>query len=623
MKVFKVLSILIISFGILISCSNEASSNLSFSNSSVTDISHVRLLDGPFRDAQQRDLAYLKSINSDRLLAMFRSTSGLEPKAESYKGWEERELRGHFAGHYLSACSMMWAATGDSVMKDRVSYITKELKLCQDANHDGYISAFPREFIDRVEALKQVWAPYYTIHKILAGLVDAYTWCSDTTALEIAYGMADWIQTRCLKLTESQMQDMLDHTEQGGMNEVLYQLYAISGRQSFKDLAERFYQKSYFVPLADYRDTLKGQHVNSFIPNVLGLARGYELTGDLKYRRIAEFFWKTVTETRSFVTGGTSNGEVWGSDNYHIHSELGASSHESCCTYNMLKLTRHLWQWKHDQTYSDYFERALWNGILPTQHPVSGMSMYYVPMAPGYYKTFGTPDKSFWCCTGTGIENFAKIGECIFSVDKDQIFVDQYISSELKIDSMGFSLRLDTRFPARESVEVVIGADRPMIFGINLRIPEWVVKEPSIQLNGKLLDYSAGPSGYFRINRKWKNGDRIKLVLPMSLRLEPMPDAPDTCAVLYGPIVLAGKLGNSGLDDTKIYGHYGPYEDKPINVPNLISNGSPEKWICRLAIDNLEFKAPASTGDSVVLVPFYQLFDQRYTVYWKNDQIIR
>lgn len=619
MKIVNLAGFSLAIFLVSAACNENKNKRFSFGNIDLDEISHVRLLDGPFKDAQQRDLVYLKSLKPDRLLSMFRLTSGLPPKAESYKGWEELEVRGHFTGHYLSACSMMWAATGDTVMKQRVHYITGELQLCQQANGDGYISAFPREFIDRAETAKPVWAPYYTIHKILAGLIDSYALCADSTALDVACGMADWIYSRCMGLSESQMQNMLDHTEQGGMNEALYQLFKLTGKQSYKDLADRFYQKSYFVPLADYRDTLKGQHVNSFIPNVIGLARGYELTGDLQHRRIAEFFWKTVTETRSFVTGGTSNGEFWRSDNWHIHSELGPGTHESCCTYNMLKLTRHLWKWNHDPAYSDYYERALWNGILPTQHPVTGMSMYYIAMAPGFYKTFGTPENSFWCCTGTGVENFAQVGECIYSVENDQIFVDQYISSELKLDSLGFSMKLETRFPENQLAEIVMELAQPAVFGLNLRIPGWVSSKPEIRLNGKALDYISSASSYFSIHRKWKSGDRVSVMLPMSLRLEFMPDAPDTCAVLFGPVVLAGLLGNSGLNDKKMFGPSGPYEDKPVSVPNLAAKGLPEKWIRRMEPGKLDFKAPVTVGDSVELVPFYRLFDQRYTVYWRKD----
>lgn len=620
MENFRLTIICAVFLAAMTGCSEKSVNEFSFGNPNITGINHVRLLAGPFDDAQKRDLQYLKSLNPDRLLATFRLTAGLEPKAEGYKGWEERELRGHFTGHYLSACSMMWAATGDTAMLTRVRYITRELKLCQDANNDGYLSAFPREFIDRVETIKQVWAPYYTIHKILAGLIDSYTWCADSTALEVACKMSDWINKRCSQLSDMQMQDMLDHTEQGGMNDALYQLFAITGNQDYFDLASKFYQKSYFKPLAGYKDSLKGQHVNSFIPNVIGLARGYEITGNESYRRIVEFFWNTVTGTRSFVTGGTSNGEIWGSDNFHIHSELGPSSHESCCAYNMLKLTRYLWQWNHDPNFSDFYERALWNGILPTQHPVTGMSMYYVPMAPGFYKTFGTPENSFWCCTGTGIENFAKAGESIYSVDKDQLFIDQYISSKLELDSLGFSIELVTGFPENEKVEILIRSERPLSFSLNLRIPRWVASDPKISLNDRLLDYSGNPSSYFKIRRIWRNGDKISLILPMSVNLECMPDSPDTCAVLYGPVVLAGLLGDSGLDEKKTYGHYGPYEDKPVQIPNLLANGLPVAWVHRTNVNNLIFKAPVQGADSVQMVPFYKLFDQRYTIYWRKEK---
>ncbi len=606
---------------ICLGCSQNKTHVISFGDQKATAINHVKLLNGPFKDAQIRDLQYLKNLNPDRLLANFRLTAGLVPKSESYKGWEERELRGHFTGHYLSACSMMWAATGDTTMLARVRYVTKELKLCQDANGDGYISAFPREFIDRVENANKVWAPYYTIHKILAGLTDAFVWCGDSVALNIACKMGDWIDSRCSHLTEVQMQNMLDHTEQGGMNEVLYNLFSLTGNRVYSDLAKRFYQNSYFNPLVNHKDSLKGQHVNSFIPNVIGVARGYELTGNPKLRTIAEFFWKTVIDSRCFVTGGTSNGEIWGSDSWHIHSELGPSSHESCCTYNLLKLTRHLWQWNHDAAFSDYYEIALWNGILPTQHPISGMTMYYVPMAPGYYKTFSTPESSFWCCTGTGIENFAKSGECIYSVDKDELYIDQYISSELHIDSLGFSLKMVSGLLENENIEVAIGLLKPLEFSLNFRIPAWVAADAQIKVNGKSVDFSASPSSYFKIRRRWSNGDKISVILPMTLHLNCMPDSPDTCAVMYGPIVLAGLLGNTGLSEKFIYGHYGPYESKPVKVPDLVSKGLIQSWILRPSKEKLLFKAPVNAGDSIVLVPFYQLFDQRYSIYWRIDNL--
>lgn len=592
--------------------------HLIFNQDQVIPVSlnDVVLLSGPFLDARNRDMAYLKSLDPDRLVASFRQTAGLPSKADNYKGWESSELRGHFTGHYLSASSMMFAATGDTALKDNVEYLVKELRICQEKNGGGYISAFPIEFIDRVEAGKPVWAPYYTIHKILAGLVDSYTLCGDTLALQIACDLADWIKKRCDSLTREQMQFMLEKTEQGGMNEVLYRLWALTSKVKYKELAEKFYEDAYFIPLSKFRDQLKGQHVNSFIPNVIGLALGYELTGDPKMKQITEFFWKTVTESRSFVTGGTSNGEIWGSDNYHMHSELGPSSHETCCTYNMLKLTRYLWLRNQDPAFSDFYERALWNGILPTQHPVTGMTMYYVPMAPGYYKTFGTPENSFWCCTGTGIENFAKTGGCIYFVGRNKVYVDQYIASEMTVDSAGFGLNMTTGFPESESIQLEFTIERPSEFELYLRIPGWIADNPEISLNGKKLECSAGPSSYFILDRKWRTGDVVRMRLPMDLYFECLPDSPDTCAILYGPVVLAGKLGNSDLTDKKQYGHYGPYNDQPVAVPDLKRNGSPEKTILKAGNEKLLFKTVCFNGDSVEMIPFYRLFDERYTIYW-------
>jgi DUF1680 family protein len=579
------------------------------------EISNVRLLGGPFYEAQQRDLEYLKKIVPDRLLASFRSTAGLIPKAEQYKGWEERELRGHFTGHYLSACSMMYAASGDQDMRSRVEYIVKELAECQAANQDGYLSAFPQEFIDRVEAVKPVWAPYYTIHKILAGLLDSYRYCQDTLALTVASNMADWIYKRCEKIPRAKMQEILNKTEQGGMNDVAYQLLDITGIPDYLGLASFFYQDSYFKPLSDFRDSLKGQHVNSFIPNVIGLAKGYDLTRNPEYRQICEYFWKTVTETRSFVTGGTSNGEIWGSDNYHIHSECGPSSHESCCTYNMLKLTMALWHWNQDPDYSDYYERALWNGILPTQDTLTGMSMYYVPMQSGYFKTFGTPENSFWCCTGTGVENFARAGESIYAVGNGKLFVDQYIASVLTLDSLGLKLVMSTDYPSDPRIKIDITLDKPKKFAIALRIPGWMEEPARIRLNHKSIPLVSGPGSYLYLERTWRKGDQIELELPMSIHIECMPDAIDTCAVMYGPVVLAARLGRTDINPEIEYGRYGPYDSKPVTVPNLDLRNGTGVIVRKGNPAELVFNAPALGNGMIEMVPFYNLFSERYAIY--------
>ena len=397
-------------------------------------LEQVRLLDGPFREAMQRDGRYLLSLDTDRLLHTFRLNAGLPSSAEPLGGWEAPncEVRGHFVGHYLSGCALMYAATGEEAYRQRALQVVAALAECQQAiGNTGYLSAFPESFFDRVETLQRVWAPYYTLHKILAGLLEVYVHCGDARALEIAEGMARWCQSRCDKLSDEQMQQMLNRTEQGGMNEVLANLYALTGKPQYMDLSRRFVQRSYNDPLAAGRDELRGQHVNSFIPNIIGTARQYELTGNAEDRQVAHFFWHQVTEHRCYCTGGTSNEEHWRTEPDQLAGELGNHTQETCCTYNLLKLTRHLFAWEPRSVYADYYERALWNSILSTQDPQTGMMMYFVTLGPGRWKYFNRPTDSFWCCTGTGVENHAQYGDSIYFHDRDGLYVNQFIASEL------------------------------------------------------------------------------------------------------------------------------------------------------------------------------------------------
>jgi len=581
----------------------------------------IRLLEGPFKQAMERDLKYMLSLEPDRLLHAFRLTAGLSSSAEPYGGWEKPdvELRGHSIGHYLSACAFMYAATGDPKIRANADYIVAELAKCQAAlGPSGYLSAFPEEFFDRVFSVRRVWAPFYTLHKILAGLIDWHEYGASVQALDIAENVACWVKSRTDKSDEHHMEIVLNHTEQGGMNEVLTNLYVMTGKPEYLALARRFDEKHYTVPLSQHRDQLKGEHVNSFIPNVIGSAQEYEMTGDPGLRAIAEYFWKQVTGTRSYTTGGTSNGEGWQADPYIISTELGKDSHESCCTYNMLKLTRHLFSWEPKAEYADYYERALFNGILPTQDPETAMMMYYVPMMPGMFKTFMTPFDSFWCCTGTGMENHAKYGDSIYFHDQDGIFVNLFIASELSWQEKGFGLRQETKFPEEGRTTLIVTAAKPGEIALRIRIPWWVGKGGSLKVNGRKVEAFAAPSSYLILKRAWSKGDRIEIVLPMGLRLEWTPDNLNVASILYGPIVLAGELGPVNLPEDKVFGPYGP-EGDPVAVPKLaFKNADPSTWLRPVAGKSLTFRTEGvGVPADVTLVPFYKLFGQRYTVYWE------
>ena len=578
----------------------------------------VTLLDGPFRDAMERTHSYLFELEPDRLLHHFRLNAGLDTIAPAYAGWEERELRGHTTGHYLSACAMMYLATGDSLLLERVNYIVNALAECQSKNGNGYLSAFPEEFIDRAERMEEVWAPYYTLHKIMAGLYDSYHLLGNSQALEVLKAKADWLYSRSSRLEKPQMQAVLDRTEQGGMNEVLYNLYSATDDSKYLELGGMFTQDSYFSPIRWYRDSLKGQHSNSFIPNVVGLMRHYEVTGSVESYRMAEWFWNQVTTARSYVTGGTSNGEHWNSEPFHMHTELGPTSHETCCTYNMLKLTKHLFRANPTAGYMDYYEKALWNGILPTQHPDSRMTMYYVPMEAGYYKTFSTPENSFWCCTGSGMENFARTGESIYMTGNNRLYINQFIASSLTIPEADFTISQETNFPDGASTSLMIETRSPASFVLAVRVPSWTGEDYSVTINGKEVTTLASPGSYLEIDRTWENGDLVTLTLPMKLHLESLPADHRNMALMYGPVVMAAELSDTSLTQDKVYGRYGPYMDVAQAVIPTVRISDRENPSTDFASSgNNIFTAASGSGDSLTFIPFYRLFDKRYMIYFK------
>jgi len=585
----------------------------------------VRVTHGPFRDAMEVNRAYLLRLDPDRLLHMFRVTAGLPSTAEPLGGWEapDNELRGHFTGHYLSACALMAQSTGDDRLRTRGVTMVRALGQCQHALGSGYLSAFPETFFDRLRAGEPVWAPFYTLHKIMAGLLDTYTLSGDPLALEVVQGMARWTAGWVQPLGDEQMARILER-EYGGMNEVLYNLSAVTNNPSYERLAHRFDHERIFAPLAMGRDELKGLHVNTTIPKIIGAARRYELTGEERYRNIAQYFWTEVTSRRAYCTGGTSNGESWNAAPGIISTELSAYTEECCPTYNMLKLTRKVFSWTADPRAADYYERALFNGILGTEHPADGEKLYYVPLASGYWKLFGTPGYSFWCCTGTGAESFSKFGDSIYFHDHDGIYVNLYIPSEVTWKEKGVRLTQDTHFPAANTTRFTVHAPRATRMALRLRIPYWIAGDGTVSLNGRRLDGFATPSSYFVLDRTWRDGDTVELALPMAVRTEPTPDDPSVQALMYGPLVLAGRLGTEGLTSANL--RAGPTKPRTvpeyphhsaIPAPALAANGAePGKWIVLTDRNRLAFHTVGQEYD-LELVPFSDIMDERYAVYWK------
>ncbi len=583
-------------------------------------LEQVRLGPGPFRDARDRNSRYLLSLPQDRLLHTFRVNAGLPSSAEPLGGWEKPdcELRGHFTGgHYLSACALTYAATGDVAFQTQANAIVAELAKCQKALGNGYLSAFPEELFDRLRNGVKVWAPFYTLHKIIAGHLDVYLHCRNPQALATAEGMAAWVRNWTKGLSDAHMERILT-IEHGGMNAVLYDLADVTGKEEYREVAHRFDQKAFFDPLAARRDELTGLHANTQFPKVIGAARRYELTGEQRYRDIAEYFWREVTEERAYCTGGTSDGERWEKPPGVLSTALSSSSAECCCAYNMLKLTGHIFAWTADPRAADYYERTLLNHRLGTQNPKDGTLMYYYPLASGYWKFYGSPLSAFWCCTGTGVEEFAKAGDSIYFHDDDGLFVNLFIASEVRWPEKGLRLRQETAFPDEETTRLTIEAERPVPMAVRLRVPWWATRGGSVKLNGTALQAFAGPSSYLTLTRTWKTGDRVELTLPMSLSPAPTPDDPTVQAAMYGPLVLAGKLGAQGVTRSMTYGEYDcELKGDPVLVPDIkAASKSPESWIEPVPGERLTFRTKGQEK-TLSLVPLNRLFGERYAVYWK------
>ena len=466
-------------------------------------------------------------------------------------------------------------------------------------------------------ASKKVWAPFYTYHKIMAGHLDMYLHCGNQEALETAERMAAWAGGFINPLSDEHLA-RVQLVEHGGMNEVLFNLYALTGREEYLALGRRFDHKKIFDPLAEGRDELAGNHANTNIPKVIGAARGYQLTGDKRYRDIAEFFWKAVTTQHAYCTGGTSNDEHWQAPG-KISSELGPTAEECCCSYNMMKLTRHLYGLTGDPGKLDYYERLLYNARLGSQDP-DGMVQYFISMAPGLYRTFGTPYDSFLCCTGTGVEEFAKTNDTIYFRDREGLYVNLFIASELNWPERGLRLVQDTAFPEENRTTLTVSMSAPGKLRLRVRSPYWAGSGAAFRVNGEPERVAAAPSSYAELERVWKTGDRVEVSLPMNLHVSAAPDDPSVQALMFGPMVLAGRLGSEGLTNAKIYGPQGPEElkegERPAPPPRVKGAGDPASWASAVPGRRQEFRVTVE-GKEVTLVPFHKIFKERYTAYWK------
>jgi DUF1680 family protein len=567
-------------------------------------LTQVRLLDGLEKREMEADRRYLHALPVDDMLWCFRQNVGLPTPGKPLGGWESpsSEIRGTFVGHYLTACTLMAQSTGDTQLKDKANLMVDEIAKCQQAVGPNFIGAIPSTYLDRVETGKQIWAPYYVVEKLMTGLLDVYKVFGNKKALEVATRMDAYIRGRAAKLSDRQL-DATMTTEFGGMAQMEYNLYDITHNPANLSYAHRWDQAAILGPLALGEDALSGIHANTNLPKVLGAARRYEEVNDPVYRRVVEYFWDRVVNHRTYATGGNNKAEFWGDPDDLAHNLVG-NNQESCTTYNMLKIARTLIRWTADPKYADFYERAYFNGILPTQRPDTGMMIYYLPLAGGDTKAWGTFHDSFWCCYCTGIESFAKLNDSIYFHDKDGLFVNLYVPSELTWSEKGLRLTQQTKFPEEEGSTFTIHVKHPNDLALNFHVPYWCSRF-RVSVNGQAIPLDAKPSSYAAIRRTWHDGDIVKLTMPMSLRTQPMPDDSALKAVMYGPVVLAGVMDPK----TPIA------EDLNTGYLNLNPNEDPTKWLTPVAGKPLQFRTVGQKAN-LPFIPLYDVIDDRFGVYW-------
>jgi len=594
-------------------------------------ISSVRLGNSQFQKNQQADIHYLLGLDADRLLAPYLKGAGLTPKAENYSNWENTGLDGHIGGHYLSALSYMLAATGNKEIEARLDYFLSELRRAQEASGNGYLSGVPdpKKIWGEIAegnirpnsfGLNDRWVPLYNIHKIYAGLRDAYLIAGRQEAKGMLIKLADWMIQEVSSLSDEQIQQMLI-SEQGGLNETFADVYDITKDKKYLRLAHQFSDKRMLEPLLKGEDNLTGKHANTQIPKVIGYKRIADLEGLQDWDRAAKFFWDVVITQRSVSIGGNSMREHFNPTNDFSGLLASEQGPESCNTFNMLRLTKMLYQTSADKNYIDYYERALYNHILSIMNPVQGGFVYFTPMRSGHYRVYSQPQTSMWCCVGTGIENPARYGEMIYAHEGDDLLVNLFIPSTLTWGDLTVSQ--ENRFPQEPSTDLTLSLKKARKFSVKIRLPWWC-EGMKVSVNGTPAEAPVA-GGYAVVTRKWNDGDRLHVETPMHLTAMTTPDGKPQYSFLYGPIVLATKTGTDRQDgmyaDDSRGGHIANGPKVPADqMPAII--GSPDDVLKHLtAVDGrpLTFRLSGVTlpqYEGMTLEPFYKLYECRYQIYF-------
>ncbi len=621
-------------------------------------LNKVRLTGGPLKRAQDVTAKYLLQLEPDRMLAGYRIRAGLEPKAEGYGGWDavdSRQLTGHIAGHYLSAVSLMYAATGNEEFKSRADYIVTQFKDVQEARGDGYLGAIAdregidgRELFERLSRgeikssgfdLNGLWSPWYTLHKTFAGLRDAYRFADNESALEVEIKFAEWAERILEPLDAGQIQSMLN-TEFGGMNEIMVDLYADTGDKRWLDLSYKFEHRSFVEPLKRHQDILEGKHGNTQVPKLIGSADRYAYTGIAGDIMAASFFWDQVVQHHSYATGGHGQDEYFGEPN-KLSDRVDGRTAETCNVYNMLKLTRRLFSIRPDAHYADFHEQALFNHILASIDPEDGRTCYMVPVGRGVQHEYQGMFRSFTCCVGSGMESHALHGDGIFYESGDKLWVNLYAPSTAEWTEAGVSIKVETDFPEGESAILKLTLLSPKEFILAVRRPYWAGDGFSVRVNGEAVGDDViepfrdvpesgrpvpGRSGmeasgtYVELKRVWKTGDTVELMLPKRLRLEPTPDNPRVAAILWGPLVLAADLGPE-----RMRGQERGASFDPPTVPVFVAAEQPvAQWVNPVSGDPGHYRVTGVGRDSrgadvevnAEVMPFYRLHRHAYAIYF-------
>ncbi len=575
---------------------------------------NVTLLDSYEQNAFNKEVEYLKSLDADRLMRGFGDISGRKINAEKYGGWETSAIQGHTLGHYLTAVSQAYATSGDKELKEIITYMISVLNDCQLQN--GYLHAIPEGHFDQIEQgnTSGTWVPWYSMHKILAGLVDVYTYTSNSQALEIASKLGDWVYSHTSKWTEETQKTVLN-VEYGGMNDCLYNLYKYTNIENHLSAAHSFDEMTLFDPIYKGEDILNGKHANTTIPKIIGALNRYTVTNEKYYLQVAANFWEMVVENHTYITGGNSEWEHFGEPKV-LDAERTNCNCETCNTYNMLKLTRELFKITGDKKYSDYYENTFINAILSSQNPETGMTTYFQPMATGFFKVYSSPTEHFWCCTGSGMENFSKLGDSIYFHGADSIFVNRYTSSSVIWEEKGITITQKSNLP-----KVTFTVNGSATAKIVLKVPDWCEDKPTVKINGEKQSVKVN-DGFITLNKEWNDGDVIEYEMNMQVVAYSLPDNENTVAFKYGPWVLSADMGNDDMNiSTTGVNVTIPLWDVTTSDLLIIEKGSTKKWLRNIDEnlvrigDTLNFELKG-TNQKLIFSPHYKQHTSRYGIYF-------